>query len=104
MQRAHVRRCSVQGCRSNAHALGYCRCHYGRIWRGKPLCGPACKQDAPPSFNLQSLERQLADARRNHDLVVGIEGKMRWRHTIQNLEQVLNQNLNRNLHASVAAG
>ncbi len=90
--RSQVRKCSVQGCPSEAHARGYCRRHYGRIWRGKPLCGPTGKQEAPSSFNLQSLERQLDEARRNHDLVVGFEGRVRWMRIIHDLEQSLSHN------------
>jgi hypothetical protein len=99
-------RCSIKGCPNDAHARGFCRCHYGRLWRGKPLCGAQARQEAPSSFNLQSLERQLADARRNHDLVIGLEGKMRWRHMIQELEQALSVariSLAKQ-HISVAAG
>lgn len=109
MRKPRAVKCSVQGCQRDAHARGYCYCHYGRAWRGKSLDGPVCRQEAPSSFNVQSLERQLADARRNHDLVVGIEGKMRWRHTIQDLEQRLGLNSSPDSHqsarhAAVAAG
>jgi hypothetical protein len=102
MLKPQVKRCSVHGCPNNAHSRGYCGRHYGRIWRGRPVDGPAYQQSAPSSFNLQSLERQLADARRSHDLVVGLEGKMRWRHRIQELEQILGCDQQQSL--SVAAG
>jgi hypothetical protein len=34
--------CKVPGCEDNAHAGGYCCCHYQRVVRGKPL-GPKKK-------------------------------------------------------------
>jgi len=104
MLKPQVKKCSIHGCPNNAHSRGYCGRHYGRIWRGKPVSGP-CQQEAPSSnFNLQSLERQLADARRSHDLVVGLEGKMRWRRRIQELEQILSEKQQAPLILSVAAG
>jgi hypothetical protein len=104
MSRSRAKKCSVNGCRNNAHSRGYCGCHYGRIWRGRPVEGPAYQQAAPASFNLQSLERQLADAHRSHDLVVGLEGKMRWRRKIQELEQILGRDQQAKCSHSVAAG
>ena len=63
-------------------------------------------REMPSSFNLQSIERQLSDARRNHDLVVGLEGKMRWRREIVELEGMLREAQQPVLqqHMLVAAG
>jgi len=104
MLKPQVKKCSIHGCPNNAHSRGYCGRHYGRIWRGRSVDGPSYQREAPSSFNLQSLERQLADARRSHDLVVGVEGKMRWRRKIQELEQILGCDQQAARALSVAAG
>lgn len=88
--RTQVEKCSQPGCPNDAHSRGLCRCHYGRQWRGRPLTGPVIAQEAPSRFSTESLERQIADAKRAYALVVGFTGKLRWRHIIQELEQALN--------------
>jgi hypothetical protein len=81
--------CVVDGCNSPAHAKGYCRRHYGQIWR-KGRINPddvaAADDDetdaAQPhddSDRMRALERELRKAQHMYQQVVGFEGRLKWR-------------------------
>jgi hypothetical protein len=80
------RRCMVQGCSASVHAKGYCRRHYGQIWR-KGEVNPARieKEEAASRSSradmerLRALERELKKAEHMYDVVVGYEGRVKWR-------------------------
>ncbi len=38
-------RCSVEGCDRQSKSLGYCRAHYQRFKKGKPLDDPPLRQE-----------------------------------------------------------
>ena len=78
--------CSVSGCSSTVHAKGYCRRHYGQIWRrGEMVKDPEwnAARDAYPRGDdrerLRALERELKRAENMYNRVVGFEGRSRWR-------------------------
>lgn len=88
--------CAAPGCLKPVHAKGYCRCHYGQIWRRGTLYEVRRKKahaevmaDGGREDRLRSLERELARARRMYDLTVGLSGRMRWRDEIRRLEAEL---------------
>ena len=89
---AKKRRCVVPGCDNNSHAKGYCRKHYGQIWRkGKiytltneeePLQRSSAinRDDAD---RVRALERELRRARMMYNNVVGVAGRLKWRGEIE---------------------
>ena len=96
-------RCMVDGCDSPVHAKGYCRRHYGQIWRKgeiSPLTRPAestTRSARAEMERLRALERELKKAERMYQVVVGCEGRIKWRREmeavkteISRLEKVVN--------------
>lgn len=89
-------RCSVAGCTEPAHARGYCRKHYSRYWRKKPLVTPD-PLVAPTTANtehridVRALQRQLESSRHSYDLAVGLEARMRWGREVRKLQTTLNR-------------
>ena len=83
-----VRGCQVNGCSHPIHAKGYCRRHYGQIWRKGELSvgGPWSRRKNYPRADdrerLQALERELKKAEHMYDMVIGFEGRTRWRREI----------------------
>lgn len=86
--------CRVQGCENKAHAKGYCRKHYGQIWRrGKIVsddegaeeieieAGPRDETD-----RMRALERELRRAEMMYSHVVGFEGRLKWRREIDEVK------------------
>ncbi|MFH0910670.1 MAG: hypothetical protein V1918_04070 [Planctomycetota bacterium] len=80
-------KCTVEGCNNPVHAKGYCRKHYGQVWR-KGHISP--QQDSSPieypepllaegSDRLRALEREFRKARHMYQQVVGFEGRLKWR-------------------------
>ena len=85
---AKRRQCIVEGCLNVAHARGYCRKHYGQIWRkGKINSDTASiiEEAAEPEFvsedtdRMRALERELRKAEHMYQNVVGFEGRLKWR-------------------------
>ncbi|MCZ7647224.1 MAG: hypothetical protein M5U26_18535 [Planctomycetota bacterium] len=84
--------CIVPDCPNPVHAKGYCRRHYGQIWRRGMI------YDTPPrdrreeglkgDFHerLRSLERELRRAQQMYDIVVGFQGRLKWRREIEAVE------------------
>ena len=86
-------RCIVENCPNNAHAKGYCRKHYGQIWRRGMIyesprresewaCEELSRRDEREE-KMASLERELRKAQQMYDVVVGFEGRMKWRKVIE---------------------
>jgi hypothetical protein len=81
-------RCIVEGCREPAHAKGYCRRHYGQVWR-KGAVSPLPREQDPvrsaraDSERLRALERELRKAEHMYQVVVGYEGRIKWRREME---------------------
>ena len=85
--------CSIFGCSKTAHAKGYCRAHYGRLWRtGTPFGG---MRDGRPieeeNRDLGNLEFALKEAQKIYPLVVGLSSRIFWKHRIAQLQDTLAQ-------------
>jgi len=85
--------CIVEGCPSSAHAKGYCRRHYGQIWRRGMIYNDAPREQttAPESGirrddRLRALERELRKAQQMYDVVVGFQGRIKWRREVEAVE------------------
>lgn len=88
----HDSRCTVPGCDNRIHAKGYCRKHYGQIWRkGKIYAHPdeaSSRSDADKSLTrddtdrMRALERELRRAEMMYRNVIGFEGRIKWRREI----------------------
>lgn len=83
-------RCIVEGCPNPSHAKGYCRRHYGQIWRRGMIYDTSKRQrDEDESLlrrddleRLRALERELQKAQQMYEVVVGFEGRVKWRRQI----------------------
>ena len=78
-------KCMVESCNAPVHAKGYCRRHYGQIWR-KGQISPAPREMETISRSsradmerLRALERELKKAEHMYQVVVGYEGRVKWR-------------------------
>jgi hypothetical protein len=77
--------CVVEGCSNRSHAKGYCRKHYGQIWRKGHISPEDDSQDDPSSTQhddsdrMRALERELRKAQHMYRQVVGFEGRLKWR-------------------------
>ena len=84
--------CSVDECKIVAHARGYCRKHYGQIWRkGRvttdaeaKLVGQKYRGDARE--RLKSLVRELERAESMYDMVIGLEGRLKWHRKMEEVK------------------
>jgi len=88
--------CQVQGCANRAHAKGYCRKHYGQIWRrGKTDAraeeqAPPVAEEPPPrddTDRMRALERELRRAETMYHNVIGFEGRLKWRREIEDVRR-----------------
>lgn len=77
-------KCCVPSCEQKAHARGYCRKHYGRMWRGKEL--EPTKEEDTRVHSADDAEKELMEMRRIYDHVVGFESRMRWSRKIRECE------------------
>jgi len=83
---AKGRVCCVAGCDGLVHAKGYCRRHYGQVWR-KGRINPdennggsrAATPASADSDRMRALERELRKAQHMYRQVVGFEGRLKWR-------------------------
>lgn len=82
--------CIVDGCPNGEHARGYCRKHYGRLWRNQPLepSRQAVEEQSVP-LDLRGAERELDRMRDIYEKVVGLENRLRWARKIREQEQLL---------------
>jgi len=96
-------KCMVEGCQAPVHARGYCRRHYGQIWRKGEVSLPpleslgGSRSPRADMERLRALERELKKAERMYQVVVGCEGRVKWRRemdavrsAIQKLEKLVN--------------
>ncbi|MDR1521231.1 MAG: hypothetical protein LBU23_13965 [Planctomycetota bacterium] len=90
---SHESKCTVPGCGNRVHAKGYCRKHYGQIWRKGKIYSqkdddvPAEKIDQKASSRddtdrMRALERELRRAEMMYKNVIGFEGRLKWRREI----------------------
>lgn len=70
------------------HARGYCRRHYSQLWRGRRSgseeVSAAIKErihDDPE--RIRALEREYKKAEHMYEVVVGFEGRVRWRREME---------------------
>jgi hypothetical protein len=82
--------CIVEGCPSASHAKGYCRRHYGQIWRRGTIYNETPKEhttanesDMRRDDRLRALERELRKAQQMYDVVVGYQGRIKWRREME---------------------
>jgi len=82
--------CIVEGCPNPSHAKGYCRRHYGQIWRRGMIYNDAPREQtsAPESGmrrddRLKALERELRKAQQMYEVVVGFQGRIKWRREME---------------------
>ncbi|GMV84141.1 MAG: hypothetical protein AMXMBFR7_53250 [Planctomycetota bacterium] len=84
--------CIVPDCPNPVHAKGYCRRHYGQIWRRGMIyeTPPRDKREdglkGDHQERLRSLERELRRAQQMYDIVVGFQGRLKWRREIEAVE------------------
>ena len=87
--------CMVGGCGNRAHAKGYCRKHYGQIWRkGKiftqmeePPPAPEKTPVRDDTDRMRALERELRRAETMYHNVIGYEGRLKWRREIEDVRK-----------------
>lgn len=82
--------CVVEGCPNPSHAKGYCRRHYGQIWRRGMIYNdtPREQTSAPESGmrrddRLKALERELRKAQQMYEVVIGFHGRIKWRREME---------------------
>ena len=87
-------KCAVEGCENRAHAKGYCRKHYGQIWRkGKIYSDEEERQVAEKLIprddtdRMRALERELRRAEMMYQNVIGFEGRLKWRREIDEVKK-----------------
>ena len=83
------RKCTVNGCSNPIHAKGYCRKHYGQVWRKGEISKNSSWDGVREHYTrgddrerLRALERELKKAEDMYNRVVGFEGRTRWRREI----------------------
>ncbi len=75
----------VEGCSAPIHAKGYCRRHYGQIWRKGEISPNRLERESISRSSradmerLRALERELKKAEHMYHVVVGYEGRVKWR-------------------------
>ncbi len=83
-------KCIVEGCNNPVHAKGYCRKHYGQLWRkgriysekDKSLdCNSDCDSD-----RIRALQRELKRAQTMYNNVIGFDGRIKWRREIDEVK------------------
>ncbi|MBN2714068.1 MAG: hypothetical protein JXR97_16740 [Planctomycetes bacterium] len=86
-------KCIVPGCTNKAHAKGYCRKHYGQIWRKGKIYSTEEEKRKEKSINrddtdrMRALERELRRAEMMYRNVVGFEGRLKWRREIDEVRK-----------------
>ena len=85
---ASAGRCIVNGCGEPVHAKGYCRKHYGQIWRKGAVSQIPDERDEDRASRsdaerLRALERELRKAEHMYQVVVGYEGRIKWRREME---------------------
>ncbi len=81
--------CSVAECGNRAHARGYCRKHYGQVWRKGRIttdtdaASNGGRKSRDERERLKALTRELRRAQNMYEMVVGFEGRIKWRREIE---------------------
>ena len=82
--------CVVEGCPNPSHAKGYCRRHYGQIWRRGTIYNDTPRENTTAvesgvqrDDRLKALERELRRAQQMYDVVVGYHGRIKWRREME---------------------
>ncbi|GAB4156752.1 MAG: hypothetical protein Kow00107_06250 [Planctomycetota bacterium] len=92
--------CKIEGCAEPAHAKGYCRKHYAKMWRQKGKEREAAEAKGNPeqpgrrtskagSERRKALRYELSCAQRMYDAVVGVASRIKWKKRIRWLETEL---------------
>ncbi|MHC4870544.1 MAG: hypothetical protein ACYTFY_01740 [Planctomycetota bacterium] len=79
--------CSVKDCNNQVHAKGYCRKHYGQIWRKGKInqeksdssSSQSSRTNIEDTDRMRALEREYRKAKNMYRQVVGFEGRLKWR-------------------------
>ncbi|MHC4885602.1 MAG: hypothetical protein ACYTGH_11005 [Planctomycetota bacterium] len=103
--------CIVEGCKNYAHARGYCRKHYGQIWRKGRINSEVVAEDedkdelfgSDDSDRMRALERELKKAEHMYRNVVGFEGRLKWRKEMEAVRKEI-ERLTQPEAATVAGG
>jgi len=87
-------KCIVAGCGNRAHAKGYCRKHYGQIWRKGKIYSAEEEKMVNERFahrdetdRMRALERELRRAEIMYQNVIGFEGRLKWRREINEVKK-----------------
>lgn len=104
-------RCVVESCPNPSHAKGYCRRHYGQIWRRGMIYDTTKRQkeeDEPLGRRddverLRALERELQKAQQMYEVVVGFEGRIKWRRQILAVQEEIHRLMETQAKAAEAA-
>ncbi len=102
--------CIVDGCPNPSHAKGYCRRHYGQIWRKGMIynTSPSDRSEAEARLRgdhnerLRSLERELKKTQQMYDVVVGFQGRIKWRREIEAVEMEIRKLMEAEVKADAA--
>lgn len=89
----HNAQCMVPGCENRVHAKGYCRKHYGQIWRKGKIYSQRDQEQVERKTSgrsgsrddtdrMRALERELRRAEMMYSNVIGYEGRLKWRREI----------------------
>lgn len=85
--------CMVDDCNNPVHAKGYCRKHYGQIWRKGRIYTEedkiAGRLPGDDSDRIRSLERELCRAEMMYKNVIGFDGRIKWRREIDEVKKEL---------------
>ncbi len=85
------RKCIVPECDNPVHAKGYCRKHYGQIWRKGRIYSDEEKarsgEIGEDADRIRSLERELRRAEMMYKNVIGMEGRLKWRKEIDEVKK-----------------
>lgn len=90
------RPCTVEGCPNELHARGYCKKHYGHIWRYGRIIpedelqkGQTNSSPAVLDVLIRDCKSELTRAQETYKIAIGLECRMRWHKTIIALEERL---------------
>ena len=89
-------KCAMPGCEGKLHSRGYCRKHYGQIWRKGKIA--SCREAPPAALasredtdRMRALERELRRAEMMYQNVIGFEGRLRWRREIEEVKKEMSR-------------
>ena len=83
-------KCVVDGCDNPVHAKGYCRKHYGQLWRKGRIYSDKDKHldhnGDCDSDRIRALQRELKRAQTMYNNVIGFDGRIKWRREIDEVK------------------